>query len=139
MKTFLTFMVAFFTIATLTAQDNQGPFIAFDREMHDYGTISTEEVPEGKLTFTIYNNGTQPLVLSNVRACCGTRVNNYTKEPIAPADSGFVEVEFRIVPRPHRIRRTVTVQSNAGNRQTAILRIQGEVVEPEGDITLRDN
>ena len=120
------------------AQENQGPFIAFDRELHDFGQISTEDVPEGKLSFVIYNKGNQPLVLSTVRACCGTRVNDYTRQPIAPSDSGFVEVEFRIVPHPHRIRRTVTIQSNAGNRQTAILRIQGEVVEPSGDLTLQD-
>lgn len=120
------------------SQEHQGAFISFDYELYNYGQIPTDEVPDGKISFVIYNQGSQPLVLSNVRACCGTRVNDYTREPIAPADSGYVEVEFRIVPQPHRIRRTVTVQSNAANRQTAILRIQGEVVEPKGDLTLQD-
>lgn len=138
MRLIYTFLLALFIGGVVLAQDQQGPFIAFDRELHDYGQISTEEVPEGKVSFTIYNRGSQPLVLSTVRACCGTRVNDYTREPIAPSDSGFVEVEFRIVAHPHRIRRTVTIQSNAGNRQTAILRIQGEVVEPSGDLTLQD-
>lgn len=139
MKLFMTVFIALFLVASAISQENQGPFIVFDRELHDYGQISSDEVPEGKLGFVVYNNGNQPLVLSNVRACCGTRVNDWTKEPIAPSDSGYVEVEFRIVPRPHRIRRTVTIQSNAANRQTAILRIQGEVIDPEGDLTLQDD
>ncbi len=139
MRVVLTLFITLFLAVSAISQENQGPFIVFDRELHDYGQISGDEVPEGKLGFIVYNNGNQPLVLSNVRACCGTRVNDWTKEPIAPSDSGYVEVEFRIVPRPHRIRRTVTIQSNAANRQTAILRIQGEVIDPEGDITLQDD
>jgi len=139
MKALLTFLFVSLFAGGLFSQSNQGPFIAFDRELHDFGAIPSDEVPDGKVSFTIYNQGNQPLVLSAVRACCGTRVNDYTKEPIAPSDSGFVEVQFRVVPQPHRIRRTVTIQSNAGNRQTAILRIQGEVVEPTGDLTLQED
>ncbi len=138
MRIVLIAFISLFTAVILVSQDRQGPFIEFDRELHDFGQMSSDEVPDGKLSFVVYNNGNQPLVLSNVRACCGTRVNGFTREPIAPADSGYVEVEFRIVPQPHRIRRTVTVQSNASNRQTAILRIQGEVVEPRGDLTLQE-
>ncbi|TVR75218.1 MAG: DUF1573 domain-containing protein [Marinilabiliales bacterium] len=139
MRTFSLLLIALFVGSFTFAQDEPGPVISFDRELHDYGTILTDNVPEGKLTFFVYNTGTEPLVLSNVRACCGTRVNDYTKEPVAPADTGFVEVEFRIVPRPHRIRRTVTIQSNAVNRQTAILRIQGEVTEPESTEILQED
>ncbi len=138
MRYFITAALTFFLAGNLLAQDQQGAFIEFDRELHDFGEIPSDEVPDGKISFIIYNHGNQPLVLSAVRACCGTRVNDYTKEPIAPSDSGFVEVQFRVVPQPHRIRRTVTVQSNAGNRQTAILRILGEVVEPKGDLTLKE-
>ncbi len=123
---------------SMFSQNEQGAQISFDRELHDFGRITTDNVPDGKLSFKVYNTGNQPLVLSNVRACCGTRVTDYTKEPIARSDSGFVEVQFRVVPQPHRIRRTVTIQSNAVNRQTAILRIQGEVVEPEGDLTIQE-
>lgn len=137
MKSLLTLIFALLATGLVFSQTQQGATIAFDRELHDFGQMSSEDLPEGKISFMIYNQGDQPLVLSTVRACCGTRVNDYTREPIAPSDSGYVEVEFRIVPHPHRIRRTVTVQSNATNRQTAILRIQGEVVEPRGDLTIQ--
>ncbi len=136
MKLLITVLIIFFAAGSLIAQNHQGAYIAFDSEMYDFGQISIDKVPDGNVRFKIYNRGNQPLVLSTVRACCGTKVNDYTREPISPSDSGFVEVQFRIVPQPHRIRRTVTIQSNAGNRQTAILRIQGEVVEPKGDIVI---
>jgi hypothetical protein len=134
---FIALTIVFFAVGNMYSQDQQGAFIAFDRELHEYGEISSDSLPDGKIRFAVYNKGTQPLVLSNVRACCGTTVNDYTKQPIPPEGSGFIEVQFRIVPQPHRIRRTVTIQSNASNRQTAILRIQGEVVEARGDLTLQ--
>ena len=137
MRILITVLIALFTTCTLFAQDHEGPYIVLDPESQDYGEIPSDDVPEGKISFFVLNHGNQPLVLTSVRACCGTRVNGYTEEPIAPADTGYVEVQFRIVPRPHRIRRTVTIQSNAANRQTAIFRIQGEVVEPKGDLSLQ--
>jgi hypothetical protein len=138
MRALLTVFVCLLFAGSVYAQNHQGAYIAFDRETHEYGEISADNVPDGKVSFKVYNQGNQPLVLSTVRACCGTRVEGYTREPIAPSDSGYVEVQFRVVPQPHRIRRTITIQSNAANRQTAILRVQGEVVEPKGDITLKE-
>jgi hypothetical protein len=138
MRILLITLITLLASCTLFSQNHQGPYIAFDREIHDYGEISADNVPDGKISFKVYNQGNQPLVISSVRACCGTRVTGHTAEPIAPSDSGYVEVQFRIVPQPHRIRRTVTIQSNAGNKETAILRINGEVVEPKGDLTLQD-
>ncbi|MFP4366067.1 MAG: DUF1573 domain-containing protein [Bacteroidales bacterium] len=138
MRILFTTVIILIVTLSVSAQDHQGAYIAFDRELHDYGELQTDSLPDGTLKFMVYNQGSQPLVLSNVRGCCGTRVNDYTKAPIAPSDSGFVEVQFRLVPHPHRIRRTITIQSNAANRQTAILRVQGEVVESRGDLTLKE-
>jgi hypothetical protein len=141
-KTIMRFVLIILTLAligpgNLFSQDQAGAQIAFEPELHDYGQISIDSIPDGKVSFTVRNPGNQPLVLSNVRACCGTRVNDYTKKPIAPGETGFIEVQFRIAPQPHHIRRTITIQSNATNRQTAILRIIGEVVESTGDLSLQ--
>lgn len=137
MRILLTILMMFVLIPGSFSQNNKGAFIAFDRELHEFGKMSVDSLPDGKVKFMIFNQGDQPLVVSNVRACCGTRVNDYTKQPIAPRDTGFVEVQFRIIPQPHRISRTVTIQSNSANRQTSILRILGEVVESGGDLTLQ--
>jgi hypothetical protein len=137
MRILLTILIMFVLIPGSFSQNNKGALIAFDRELHQFGKMSVDSLPDGKVKFMIFNQGDQPLVVSNVRACCGTRVNDYTKQPIAPRDTGFVEVQFRIIPQPHRISRTVTIQSNSANRQTSILRILGEIVESGGDLTLQ--
>jgi len=116
---------------SLIAQSSRGAIIELDRELHNFGTMRPDQIPDGKLSFTVYNKGDEPLIITGVRACCGTRVDHYTQSPIAVGDSGRVEVSWRIHPRPHRINRTVTITSNATNRQTTIARIQGEVILPE--------
>lgn len=128
---FFTICFSFCFIALSYSQSGEsGPVISFDKEVHDYGTVYTSKTPDGIIEFKIYNKGKKPLILTNVRACCGTLVKEYTREPISPRDSGIVKIEFRVIDRPHRISRTVTIQSNAENRQTAVLRVIGEIVEP---------
>jgi hypothetical protein len=127
------FIAGFLVILTCLSNAQQtetGAVITFNKDVHDFGKVPTTNAPDGKVEFRVYNKGKKPLVLSSVRACCGTQVKEYTVQPISPGDSGIVKVEFRILPRPHRISRTVTIQSNAENRQTAVLRIVGEVIEP---------
>lgn len=127
---FIAGLSLFFATLIYSQQSEKGPIITFDKEVHDFGNVISTKTPDGKIEFKVYNKGKKPLILSNVRACCGTQVKEYTIHPISPGDSGIVKVEFRILERPHRISRTVTIQSNAENRQTAVLRIIGEVIEP---------
>lgn len=112
-------------------QSKKGAIIEVDPDLHDFGTMLPDDIPDGRLSFSIYNKGDEPLILTNVRACCGTRVDEYTQAPIAVGDSGIVNISWRIHPRPHRINRTVTIASNASNRQFYVVRIRGEVVLPE--------
>lgn len=127
---FIAGLLLIFSTLSYAQQSENGPIISFDKEIHDYGKVITTETPDGKVEFKVYNKGKKPLIMSNVRACCGTQVKEYTNHPISPGDSGIVKVEFRILERPHRISRTVTIQSNAENRQNAVLRIIGEIIEP---------
>ena len=115
----------------VSAQEAGGPRIAVDREIHEFGSMRPHEIPDGKLSFTVYNRGNEPLIVSNVRACCGTRVDAFPQAPISPGDSASVNVSWRIHNRPHRINRTVTITSNATNRAIYVLRINGEVLPPE--------
>jgi len=132
MKSYLFLLVFIFLgIHSLTAQTSRGAIIELDRDVHNYGTMKPDQIPDGKLSFTVYNKGDEPLIITGVRACCGTKVDNFTAAPIAVGDSGIVEISWRILPRPHRINRTVTITSNASNRPTTIARIQGEVVIPQ--------
>lgn len=108
------------------SQEKKGPQLTWDIEKYDYGTVYTDEMPETKLDVKFTNDGTEPLILSNVRACCGTRVHEWPRQPIMPGDEGTIKIEFRLAPNPQRISRTVTVTSNA-EPKTAIFRVVGEL------------
>ncbi len=120
-----------FMFASLQADEKKGPQLTFENDRHDYGTVYLDDMPETKLAIKFTNTGDEPLILENVRACCGTRVTQWPREPIAPGEEGVINVEFRLAPRPHRISRTVTATYNNTERPTERYRIIGQVAERE--------
>ena len=120
-----------FVFASLQAEEKKGPQFKFENDRHDYGTVYLDDMPETKLAINFSNTGDEPLIVENVRACCGTRVTQWPREPIAPGEEGVINVEFRLAPRPHRISRTVTVTYNNSERPTERYRITGQVVARE--------
>jgi len=116
---------------SLFADDKKGPEFKWELDIYDYGTIYLDDMPETKLDITFSNTGDEPLVLTNVRACCGTRVREWPREPIMPGEEGTIKIEFRLAPRPHRISRTVIATSNVDGNSSHIFRIRGEVAQRE--------
>jgi hypothetical protein len=108
---------------------NEGPVLSFEKEGIQYGTVYVDEMPETKHDITFTNTGNQPLLLSNVRACCGTRVTAWPRDPVMPGEKGTISIEFRLAARPQNISRTVTVTSNNTSTPTQIFRITGTVIE----------
>ncbi len=125
----LMILIAFF--ANANDDGKKGPQLTFENSRHDYGTVYVDEMPETKLDIKFTNTGDEPLVLSNVRACCGTRVTQWPREPISPGEEGIIKIEFRLAPRPQRISRSVTVNYNHPERPIERYRITGQVVERE--------
>ncbi len=109
---------------------SDGPRFEYQKEENriDLGKIYIDELEEINLEIEFKNTGTEPLIVSHVRACCGTRVIDWTKEPISPGESGTIEVHFRLAPRPHNVNRTVLAMSNDPDGQK-VLRIRGSVEE----------
>lgn len=123
--------ILMFVLMSVSAEEKKGPQFKFENDRHDYGTVYVDELPDGKLAINFSNTGDEPLVLSNVRACCGTRVTQWPREPILPGEEGTINIEFRLAPRPQRISRSVTVTYNNEERPTERFRITGQVVERE--------
>lgn len=111
------------------AQVRQGPVLELEKDRHNYGTLYADELSTFNHEIEITNTGDEPLVLSNVRACCGTRVIEWPREPLMPQEKASIKVQFRLAPRPQRISRTVTINSNSSERPTFIYRITGQVVD----------
>lgn len=117
--------------SALAFPGSEGPALTFENDGINYGTVYVDEMPETKHDIAFTNTGDQPLILSNVRACCGTRVTGWPRDPIMPGEKGTISIEFRLAPRPQNISRTVTVTSNNNNSPTQIFRITGTVIERE--------
>jgi hypothetical protein len=124
----MTVFLLSFSLSSL-AQDEAkvtGPLIEFDKETHDYGTIYVNG--DGNCVFTFTNKGTEPLLLTNVRAGCGCTVPQWPREPVLPGDSAEIKVKYTTVNRPHTINKSIVVTSNSVTKNTVVLRIKGEVV-----------
>ncbi|MFW5916361.1 MAG: DUF1573 domain-containing protein [Bacteroidota bacterium] len=109
---------------------DEGPRFEFKAEDNrlELDTMYIDEVKTVNLEIEFENKGSEPLILSKVSGCCGTRIDNYPKEPVKPGEMGVIEISFRLIPRPHNINRTVTVLSNDSEGRD-ILRIRGKVAE----------
>jgi hypothetical protein len=113
---------------SFTIAQEKGAKLEFVKEFEDLGKIYTDELELTRLTIEFNNSGDQALVLSNVRGCCGTRIADYTKNPVLPGQKGNVIVEFRLAPRAHNVSRTVSILSNDAEGMK-VFRIRGEVLE----------
>lgn len=115
--------------ATLTLETEGAEVKAvWETETHDFGAI-----PQGKpasFTFQVVNEGNQPLTIEKVKPSCGCTAANYTKEPIAPGERGFVTAEYNA----HNVgsfSKTVVVTTNDSNTPRIVLRLTGEVKAEE--------
>jgi hypothetical protein len=115
-------MIAFIALA-------QKPQIVFENLEHDFGTFKESDGVQ-TTTFKFTNEGSVPLILSNVRASCGCTTPKWTREPIAPKSTGEIQVSYNPKNRPGSFDKTVMVNSNAENG-TTVLRITGKVEERE--------
>ncbi len=129
----LIMVLAVFTLSAGNLfQEPKGPVLSFEKDLEDIGRVFLDDMPEGnrfELDILFTNTGDEPLVISNVRACCGTRVLDYPKQPVMPEEEGTIKVEFRLAPRAQRVNRTVTVSYNSLQHPSVIHRIIGEVSE----------
>lgn len=114
----------------VSAMAQTGPKIEFKEETIDYGTVTKGE-DTGLRVFEFKNTGDAPLIITDVKSSCGCTVPTKPKEPIMPGKSDKIEVQYNMNPGP--ISKTITVQSNAVNKESGIiaLRIKGNVIVKE--------
>jgi len=115
--------------------------MAFTDLNHDFGTVL--EGPDATCKFTFVNKGKEPIIIQKAQASCGCTVPTYSKEPIAPGQTGTIDVAFHTQGKPAgSFNKTITVTSNAGMK---ILNIKGMVEKaptssvPENNSMLKTN
>ncbi|MEZ4777109.1 MAG: DUF1573 domain-containing protein [Bacteroidia bacterium] len=139
MKTSLvSLLFAFVLMASLSAQTmfNAEPVLAlesvgreaaisFDETEYDMG-----QVLQGKPvshTFTFTNTGNADLKIESVKPGCGCTVAEYTKESIAPGETGFITATYNAAGMGV-FTKTISVKTNA-SETSMILRFKGEVYQ----------
>ncbi len=105
----------------------------FDKLVHDFGDVSIEDGPLS-CTFTVTNNGTEPLVLFEVVSSCGCTDVTWTREPLQPGKSGTISATFKNEDGPFPFDKTLTVYIS-GQRKPVILRLRGTVHEKKKSLS----
>src|SRR5690606_13906084 len=77
-------------------------------------TISVGEIPQGMpktIKFEFTNSTSKPVLVTNVKASCGCTATDYSKEPIAPGKTGYVNAIYNAA-RGGAFSKTVTVTTS---------------------------
>ena len=115
---------------------NQDPVSKTDTQLkvngpvaqYDKTTFEFEDLVQGNpgtASFTLTNNGNEPLIISSANASCGCTNLNYSKDPILPGKNTTISATYNAaVVGPFT--KTVTVRTNASDQPT-VLMIKGKV------------
>ena len=100
------------------------PQISFDDESFNFGTIAQGE--KVSHTFKFRNIGDGPLQITDVTTSCGCTASKYSLEPVAPGESGTVEVIFDSYGREGKQLKSANVWTNCGDKPVK-LQIYAEI------------
>lgn len=100
------------------------PIMSFEESVYDFGTV--EEGTEVVKEFKFKNTGKAPLIVVNAKGSCGCTVPTWSKEPLAPGETGTMLVKFNTSGKPNAQTKTVTIKANT-EKGTESLTIKGNV------------
>jgi hypothetical protein len=108
------------------------PVMTFEKDTHDFGTITEGE--KVQYAFKFKNTGNADLVIRSANGSCGCTVPEWPHEPIPPGGSGVINITFDSAGKPGMQHKTVTIISNTVPNNT-VLNISGEVIGSGGAAT----
>lgn len=142
MKTTLLTCCLLFAFAFLSAQTPEATLVKTDQEtiskekigkfeweeeQHDFGILKQGQ-PEG-YRFKFKNVGTAPITITNVRRTCGCTVTDWSKVPVHPGESGYVEANYNAA-KMGKFKKGITVESDT-DTPYKMLQFFGEVAKKE--------
>jgi len=101
-------------------KQNTGPTttVKFEEYAHDFGMLNEGDKVYHKFKFK--NTGTTPLIIENARGSCGCTVPQWPREPIAPGESGEIEVSYDSKNRKGKQTKSVSITANTEPRITKL-------------------
>ena len=115
--------------AVVNANGDELAAIEFEETTHDFGKIIQGE--KVSYTFKFKNVGKADLLISKVSTSCGCTASDYPKDPVAPGETGKVEVTFDSHNKKGFQNKTATVLANTEPNYTTLY-IKTTVEVPEG-------
>lgn len=103
----------------------QEPVITFEKTTHDFGKIDESE--RVSTVFEFKNEGTAPLVLTDVKASNWRITFKWPSEPIEPGQVGQIKVTYNTAGSSGRFQKNITITSNASSEPIRLC-IKGEVI-----------
>lgn len=100
------------------------PEFSFEKELHDFGQLVDGERVSYSFKFT--NSGDAPLIISSAKGSCGCTVPNWPKDPIAPGETGTIDVTFNSSGRSGKQNKAVTLMANT-NPSRKVINITSQV------------
>jgi hypothetical protein len=98
--------------------------IQFEDSLYSFGTINEGDTVRHEFVFK--NTGNEPLLIADAKGSCGCTTPQYTKDTIAPGETGKMMVQFNSNGRSGEQQKTVTVLANTDPEATVVT-IQGFV------------
>lgn len=118
-----------FEMGIMGVQDVYGPEISFEKTRHDFGSIVQGKPVTYKFQFT--NTGNSNLIIKDAKAGCGCTTPKWSKEPIGPGKTGFIEVGYDAKAEGNFVK-DIKVQTNGGDVKLIITGVVDiEASEPE--------
>jgi hypothetical protein len=108
------------------------PRIVCEEPLYDFGSVSDSK-PDHE--FVILNKGGRELLVQNVRAGCGSciEVVDFTKEPIAPKNSGTVKLALLANLLEGKVSKETVVKSNDPKNPSIILTLEAEIIAKQNE------
>lgn len=113
---------------TPVATNPNAPEFQFVSEVYDFGSIPQGVPAEARFEFT--NTGKEPLIITDVQKTCGCTKTEWSKEPIAPGQKGWIVAEYNAA-NEGAFTKAITVMSNTKTPNMK-LTFKGTVVKDAG-------
>ena len=90
----------------------------------DFGEIDQGDVVEYAFKFT--NSGLDPLIITNAKGSCGCTVPEWPRAPVAPGETGVIDVKFNSKGKKGKQNKRVTLTTNMVPSQQ-VLTVKGQI------------
>ncbi|MFT4521093.1 MAG: hypothetical protein ACI8ZN_000017 [Bacteroidia bacterium] len=117
---------------TITLTPDGVPKIHLTETEFDFKTIATGSQVEH--VFTFVNEGSAPLVISEVKTPCSCTAPSFSKDAIAPGESGEIKLQYSAGTHSGQFVKTVTVHYN-GDQSPDFITIKGNIAKPTNSET----